>query len=154
LNLKSVDVTAAAQQLLRRYDWPGNIRELENIVHVALIMSSGGVIDVPDLRLPRAAGGHDFTNSTDGRDDATAGLRQALRQLLDSDRRDAYDVVERLLVETAFECCGGNQVRTAKRLGLSRNVLRAQLKRFGLLAAEEAPRHKHMEIRSEGVTAL
>jgi sigma-54-specific transcriptional regulator len=154
LNLKSVGVTLAAQQLLRRYDWPGNIRELENIVHVALIMSSSGVVDVCDLRLPGAAGSSGSANSTHGREDSTAALRHALRQLLDSDRGDAYDVVERLLVATAFECCGGNQVRTAKRLGVSRNVLRAQLKRFGLLAPEEVPRHKHMEIRSEAVTAL
>jgi len=40
-------------------------------------------------------------------------------------------------LETAFEHCDRNQVRTAKRLGLSRNIVRAQLKRHGLL--EGAP---------------
>jgi DNA-binding protein Fis len=44
--------------------------------------------------------------------------------------------VERLLLKTAFEHCAGNQVRTAKRLGVSRNIVRAQLKRFGLMGRE------------------
>jgi len=38
------------------------------------------------------------------------------------------------VIKTAFEFCDANQMRTARELGLSRNVLRAQLKRFGLLA--------------------
>ena len=56
-----------------------------------------------------------------------------LRRLLQSDREAIHYSVERLLLVTAFEHCDRNQVRTAKRLGLSRNIVRAQLKRHGLL---------------------
>jgi sigma-54-specific transcriptional regulator len=134
LNLKAAALTPAAEQALQRYTWPGNIRELENIVHVGLIMCRNGVIDVSDLRMassglrPSPAG-----HVVSGDDDLAAGLGRELQRLLNTDCSDVYEVVERLLVETAFAYCEGNQVRTAKRLGVSRNVVRAQLKRFGLL---------------------
>jgi sigma-54-specific transcriptional regulator len=41
-------------------------------------------------------------------------------------------------VTTAFTHCAGNQVHTAKRLGVTRNIVRAQLKRFGLLGRESS----------------
>lgn len=142
LNLRTAALTAAAVQALQRYSWPGNIRELENVVHVGLIMGSSGVIDVGDLRLPGGTGGNIPVGSSaaDNEGDLLSGLGRELHRLLDTDCTDVYEVIERLLVETAFEHCAGNQVRTAKRLGVSRNVVRAQLKRFGLLGREEAQR--------------
>jgi sigma-54-specific transcriptional regulator len=127
LNLEKAGVTPAAEQVLQRYSWPGNIRELENIVHVGLIMSGTGLIDVGDLRLAATEAAA-----------ATTELSRELHRLLNTDRGDVYEVVERLLIETAFEHCAGNQVRTARRLGVSRNVVRAQLKRFGLLGNDDA----------------
>jgi hypothetical protein len=44
-----------------------------------------------------------------------------------------YDTIENEVVQAAYEFCHGNQVHSAELLGISRNVLRAQLKRFGLL---------------------
>ncbi len=133
LNLAAAGLTPAAERVLQGYSWPGNIRELENLVHFALIMSSSGVIDVGDLRL---GGGTQAATASaaEEHDDLAAGLGRELRRLLDTDRGDVYEVVERLLVKTAFAHCEGNQVRTAKRLGVSRNVVRAQLKRYGLLS--------------------
>jgi len=137
LNLPAAGLTPAAAEVLQAYSWPGNIRELENVVYVGLIMSNSGQLDVGDLRLAASAGGCGFPVSvTHGQDDPAVGLGRELRRLLNTERGDVYQVVERLLVETAFEHCAGNQVRTAKRLGVSRNIVRAQLKRFGLLGAE------------------
>jgi sigma-54 dependent transcriptional regulator len=56
--------------------------------------------------------------------------------LLRSDLVDIYGCVERLLMTTAFEHCDGNQLRTSRRLGISRNMVRRQLKRYGLLSTE------------------
>jgi sigma-54 dependent transcriptional regulator len=139
LNLQQAGVTPGAEQALQRYSWPGNIRELENIVHIGLIMSRNGVIDVGDLRLATTQPGDTAAphSAADGRDAAITGLSRELHRLLDTDRGDVYEVVQRLLVATAFEHCSGNQVRTARRLGVSRNVVRAQLKRFGLLGNED-----------------
>jgi sigma-54-specific transcriptional regulator len=147
LGLEPVVLSTAAERVLMDYHWPGNIRELENVVHFGLIMCRGNILDIGDLRLPglaRAASANDATASP------LAALKVALQQLLVSDEQGIYETVERLLVTTAFEHCNGNQVRSAKRLDISRNILRAQLKRFGLLGdsgseevADVASQHGH-----------
>jgi sigma-54-specific transcriptional regulator len=120
-----------------RHDWPGNVRELENIVHVGLIVCRDGLLDVADLRLPSVDNG-----TESARHGASSGplkeVDASLRRLLASNQTGLYQSVERLLLVAAFEQCGGNQVHTAKLLGVSRNVLRGLLKRFGLLGG--APR--------------
>jgi sigma-54-specific transcriptional regulator len=130
LGLTGVCITRETERQLLAYNWPGNIRELENIIHFALIMSQDNRIEPHDLRLPsQAAGSAHYGGSIDER------LIAVFRQMFAEEEREAlYEGVERLLVTTAFEHCGGNQVRTAKHLGISRNILRTQLKRFGLLA--------------------
>jgi sigma-54-specific transcriptional regulator len=124
-----VTLSRAAEAALVVYDWPGNIRELENVVHFALIMCSHHVIETTDLRFPDRS--MDAEHET-----PAASLATALRHLLSSPEPEVYAHVERCLVIQAFELCAGNQVRTAKRLGISRNILRAHLKRFGLLGSD------------------
>ena len=146
LGLTHANLTPAAEEALLTHPWPGNIRELENVIHVGLIMSSAGSVDAPDLRLSPLSEPAE-TQATDvrgnDRPDAPEAeldmLGKGLRRLLDSERDGVYQEVERLLLTTAFEHCAGNQVRTAKRLGVSRNVVRAQLKRFGLIAGVGQP---------------
>jgi len=129
LGLEDVGITDAAERRLLTYDWPGNIRELENVIHFAVIMSRDNVVDAGDLRLP-AATADDGPCYGSGCEEQLASV---LRKMLVGDTAALYDSVERVLVTTAFDHCGGNQVRTAKQLGISRNILRSQLKRFGLL---------------------
>jgi sigma-54-specific transcriptional regulator len=124
LGQEGVGITAAAQRRLQAYDWPGNIRELENVIHFAVIMSRDNRIDAGDLRLPATG---DESAGGDG------PLASVLKKMLVGEADALYESVERVLVTTAFEHCGGNQVRTARQLGISRNILRSQLKRFGLL---------------------
>jgi sigma-54-specific transcriptional regulator len=130
LDLGPVTLSSAAERLLIEYQWPGNIRELENVIHFGLIMCRGSTLDSADLRLPGLARSG---SANDASADPLTALKQALRRVLESDQKHVYENVERLLVTTAFEHCENNQVRSAKRLDISRNILRAQLKRFGLL---------------------
>jgi sigma-54-specific transcriptional regulator len=129
LGVDDVSITREAERRLLAYDWPGNIRELENVIHFAIIMSRDNRVDADDLRLP--------TPASDGGPCAGSGcehqLALMLRKMLVSETDALYENVERVLVTTAFDHCGGNQVRTARQLGISRNILRSQLKRFGLL---------------------
>ena len=127
-----VSLSRGAQSALLAHDWPGNIRELENVIHYGLIMSGSGILEVDDLRLPQAVVERNGQTSPDT-GDAFDAVGEGLRRLLRSDREAIHQTVERLLLVTAFEHCDRNQVRTAKRLGLSRNIVRAQLKRHGLL---------------------
>jgi sigma-54-specific transcriptional regulator len=129
LGLGRVALSSAAERALLAHSWPGNIRELENVMHCALIVCRNGVLDSSDLQVSAAPAMGQGVLDT---------LCESLRRLLRSDRDAVYESVERLLLTTAFEYCEGNQVRTARRLGLSRNVVRAQLKRFGLLGDDDA----------------
>jgi sigma-54 dependent transcriptional regulator len=140
---EQVSLSQGAQSALLAHDWPGNIRELENVIHYGLIMSGSGVLEADDLRLPHASGRHEASGDEDAEDapaqaqgaagDVFDAVSAGLQRLLRSDRQAIHQAVERLLLVTAFEHCDRNQVRTAKRLGLSRNIVRAQLKRHGLL---------------------
>jgi len=132
-----VSLSSDAEAALLAHDWPGNIRELENVIHYGLIMSVSGVLETQDLRLGKVASVHtglkDENNSAVVAGDVIDAVGAEFRRLLQSDRESIHHSVERLLLVTAFEHCDRNQVRTAKRLGLSRNIVRAQLKRHGLL---------------------
>jgi sigma-54-specific transcriptional regulator len=132
-----VSLSSDAEAALLAHDWPGNIRELENVIHYGLIMSVSGVLEAQDLRLGKVASVHtglrDGNNSAVVAGDVIDAVGAEFRRLLQSDREAIHHSVERLLLVTAFEHCDRNQVRTAKRLGLSRNIVRAQLKRHGLL---------------------
>ncbi len=132
LGLGPVSFSPAAEQALLSHAWPGNIRELENVVHYALILCEDRAVDLPHLRLsPPSRGG--VPQAAPAAASPEAILTDGLKRLLDSDVEAVFDTVERLLIGTAFEHAGGNQVRAARRLGISRNVLRAQLKHFGML---------------------
>jgi sigma-54 dependent transcriptional regulator len=134
LGLEQIALSAAAEQALLVHSWPGNIRELENVVHCGLIMCRDGTLCLEDLRLPTGTG-HRASGvaGSSSAADALEELRQALRRLLQSDLGAVYETVERLLLTTAYEHCDRTQVRAAQRLGVSRNMMRAQLKRAGLL---------------------
>ncbi|ENO78716.1 transcriptional regulator [Thauera sp. 27] len=135
LDIPTPRLSMEAATELETYHWPGNIRELENVVHFALIVCQDNVIQPGDLRLPGFASSS-ATGALGAGDypaDGFAAVRAGLRQLLDEDTPEVYERIEKLLFTTAFEYCRENQVRTAKQLGISRNILRTQLKRFGLI---------------------
>jgi sigma-54-specific transcriptional regulator len=133
-----ITISARAERALLAHSWPGNIRELENVMHAGLIMCRSSILEVDDLRLPVATGARASSASSNESTDPLAAVCDGLRRLLRSERDDVYQSVERLLLTTAFDHCHGNQVHTAKRLGVSRNVVRAQLRRFGLLGCDPA----------------
>jgi len=137
-------LSADAQQALLSYGWPGNIRELENVVHFALIVARGDELTADDLRLvplttQPVQHPADFSRTQQRQHadqqpaDALARLVAAWSDLLDQGQARLYDVVESALVHAAFAHEQQNQVRTAKTLGITRNTLRTLLKRHGLL---------------------
>ncbi len=133
-----VTISAAAERALLAHPWPGNIRELENVVHAGLIMCRNGILEEDDLRVPAAPAECASSAALEQCADPLDAVCEGLRRLLRSECDDVYQSVERLLLSTAFDHCHGNQVHTAKRLGVSRNVVRAQLRRFGLLGRDPA----------------
>ena len=118
-------ITPEAMALLARYDWPGNIRELKNVVERMVILSSKPELDVIDLpeEIVHAASTAEVEDSdtTDG--DAALELPAGGTSLREMERR---------MVEQALERTQGNQTRAAKLLRISRDTLRYKMKKFGL----------------------
>ena len=121
-----------AERALLAHDWPGNIRELENVIHYALIVASEGVIHAHDLQEIQGA----VRSGPQG--NWHSALAKVLRGALESAEPSLFEQVEATLVEAAYQSCNANQVQAARALGISRNVLRTLLKRHGLLSATAA----------------
>jgi sigma-54-specific transcriptional regulator len=157
LKLTDVALTPDAEAVLLAYEWPGNIRELENVMHYALIVCRDNLIRADDLKLVGTSHRHRASGGTvelaavvpikepeiaDIPADAMQNIsRQRLRalfgELLEAGEPALFDTVEETLIHTAYDWCHQNQVQTAKVLGISRNILRTHLKRVGLIVSEQ-----------------
>jgi sigma-54-specific transcriptional regulator len=131
-----------AEHALLGYAWPGNIRELENVIHFALIVSRDGLIHARDLKLipvlsPRAAAADAVppapTPAPPAERSAVERLADLFGTLLGQRAPQLFELVEAALVRTAFSHTGENQVHSARALGITRNTMRTLLKRHGLL---------------------
>ncbi|MDB5929209.1 MAG: sigma54 specific transcriptional regulator, Fis family [Polaromonas sp.] len=173
LNIAGASLSPEAVQALLAHDWPGNIRELENVIHYALIVAPTRTLQAADLQslqrsvrsAPRAALSVQpvaapalAAPAQAEAPEAPDALMAALLQRLQGGQPGLFNEVEGTLVRAAYDFCKGNQVHTARVLGLSRNVLRTLLKRHGLLEAsgehEAEPEPAClMEERNAGVSA-
>jgi DNA-binding NtrC family response regulator len=109
-------VSAGALEVLMRYDWPGNVREIENIIQRSVVLAGGPVLQLQDLPLDLAM------PETGPRLDEGTGLPL----------RDAREQFERQYVLRVLEKVGWNQSRAARLLGLHRNTLLAKLAAWGI----------------------
>jgi sigma-54-specific transcriptional regulator len=150
LGLGQIGLSPEAARLLEAYSWPGNIRELENVIHHALLIIRGREVKPEDLVLADrvhqapvnpphsghaegSAEDHGRPVSPTNRAEAFQQLEVALDALLDSKTPGILDTIDRKVVECAFDRAEGNQVKAASLLGVTRNVLRHRLKRYDLL---------------------
>jgi sigma-54-specific transcriptional regulator len=115
---------------LAAYPWPGNIRQLENVMQHAIIMSPGPAIRPEDLRLPERGPPAPSASPTP----SGGELEAALLKLFGQDLPDLHQRIERAVIRAAYRYSGGNQLQTARLLGISRNVVRARLIAAGELA--------------------
>lgn len=109
-----------AKQRLANYDWPGNARELDNVMQRALVLQEGDVISAADLRFERVEGGR--PDVTDERRCIVSIGRETLGE-------DLW-AAERRLILNALEAGGGNRTVAAKKLGISPRTLRYKLARL------------------------
>jgi two-component system response regulator PilR (NtrC family) len=114
-------VTPEAMKVLQAYDYPGNVRELENIVEHAVTMASGPRIDLGDLPRLRQ------TAATGASDAAQVALPD---EGFDLDR--ALADYERVIVLKALEQSGGVRKRAARLLGITFRSLRYRLAKLGV----------------------
>ena len=126
-------LSGCAENTLKHHPWPGNIRELENVIHHSLLLCRNQTITVDDLRLPQPRATRKTANPHAPQDTAKDLLQRAFRTLFEEHNDALHETVEDALLRAAYEFCHHNQVHTAKLLGLSRNVTRTRLIKLGAL---------------------
>jgi two-component system nitrogen regulation response regulator GlnG len=131
------DVAPEAMERLRGYAWPGNIRELQNVLKRALLRASGTVL-LPSF-LPEPLGERAGSVRSSAPPGENIGLVSFIRSRLGPDTCDLYAEahrrVDRLLLAQVLEYTEGNQHRAARLLGVARQTLRLRLRELGLQVA-------------------
>ena len=134
LGYGEIHISPEAEQKLVGYAWPGNIRELENVIHHTLLICRDGVITANDLHLSSLRiDRDDDSRPASVHESADALLQRAFQRLFEEQGGNLHARVEDALMKAAYRFCHHNQVHTAGLLGLSRNITRAHLIRIGEL---------------------
>jgi len=107
-------LTAEARDSLLKYDYPGNVRELVNILERAVVIARNEYITTEDLPFKSASPSHD------------SGKKSA--SLL----RESVEELEKKLIAESMEKAQDNQTKAAEILGMSERMLRYKLKKYGL----------------------
>ncbi len=112
-------LSSEAQDVLLKYDYPGNVRELENIIERAVVIARDAVVALDDLPFRETA----FLDEAAGGKKADDGLLKG-----------SIEDLEKKLIFEAMEKAGDHQTRAAELLGISERMLRYKLKKYGLKA--------------------
>jgi len=113
-------VSPDALAALLEHNWPGNIRELENLMERSVLLAEGETIQLEDL----------------------PGLRRTIQPMLGADELDELGLkeyvrvhtvkLERARIQRVLDAETGNVTRAARRLGISRKSLQTKMKEYGL----------------------
>ncbi|OGP52268.1 MAG: two-component system response regulator [Deltaproteobacteria bacterium RBG_13_43_22] len=116
-NKKDLEVSKEARELLLRYPYPGNVRELENLVERAVVLCRDPLITSRDLPFH-----------------LKEGVGEPAGVVFPSDLTlpEQLEELERHLIQQALKEMGGVQTRAAEKLGISERVLRYKLQKYGL----------------------
>ena len=125
-------------QLLKNYAFPGNVRELENILERALTWADGGAIQVADLSLPELNSVSSPSTTPEKNQEISPLAAQSSEDnspIVESDARDLnaeLEAQQRELITQALEETHWNRTAAAKKLGITFRALRYRIKKFGL----------------------
>jgi two-component system response regulator PilR (NtrC family) len=139
-------LTPAALTLLQRYAFPGNVRELENLLHRALALSGGELIGPEDLDLPETLLDDSQFGALDALEGATAvqagagaaPLAENIEAELPSDLATYLDEVERTMLLRALARHRFNRTAAGAALGLSLRQMRYRMARLGISEDSES----------------
>lgn len=145
MNTGQKEVTPRALEFLQSYHWPGNIRELENIVKRAAILSPSAKLDQKDFSYFLGQT-EDYAQEEMGEmgleDTIRAKLKPFMEKMKDVEMKDLYhtimEMAERPLIELVLQKTKHNQIQAAKVLGINRNTLRKKIRELKVSLKGEA----------------
>jgi len=118
-------VAAEALSLLMAHDWPGNIRELENVIERAFVLCNRGRIGIPHLP-----------------EELTA---RATPHRTDTSARFAHDLLDQQVIQNALERNGFNRLAAARELGIHKTTLFRKMKKLGLALPDRDGRSRKVD---------
>jgi DNA-binding NtrC family response regulator len=122
MNRPLMSISPAAMQALEAYDWPGNVREMENVIERSVALTDGEIIERSDL--PASIGGTD--------DETVPGLPCPRVTEDGVDMVRIIEAIERRMIAEALELSDGVKARAADLLGINRTTLVEKIKRLTL----------------------
>jgi Nif-specific regulatory protein len=122
----SAELSSSALFAVQTYSWPGNVRQLQNEMRRAVVCARGPVIEAADLSEALQSAPAEGSASSRPASATALSLPEEVEEL------------EKVRIRAALSACGQNQVRTARKLGLSRQGLINKLKRYGLAATGDS----------------
>lgn len=121
------ELSKEAKDFIIKYDWPGNVRELENAIKSACILSDGAAIEKRDLHVEEG-------NTYSIKEFLDDKLRKYLKDMTKLETANLHSAVmsevEKALISIVLKETKGNQLKTARTLGINRNTLRAKIKEY------------------------
>ena len=121
-NMNVLGISDEVMEMLRDYNWPGNIREMENVIQRAMVLQKEGYIN------------KEFLLFTVDRSEAVGESKQNMSFPI-SLSDEVYHLssqLEKKLVEEALKITGGKRQETADLLGISRKSLHNKMKKYGI----------------------
>jgi len=115
-NKEKLEISKEAADVLMKYNYPGNVRELENIIERAVVLTRGKVITLNDLPMHIKGFKEEKTLATLGKGTLTEQVEE----------------IEKQLIFDALQESGGNQTKAGKLLGLTERNLRYKLKKYNI----------------------
>jgi DNA-binding NtrC family response regulator len=115
-NKEMLEISKEAADLLMKYNYPGNVRELENIIERAVVLTREKIITLNDLPLHIKGFKEEKTLATLGKGTIT----------------EQVEAIEKQLIFDALQESGGNQTKAGKLLGLTERNLRYKLKKYNI----------------------
>jgi two-component system, NtrC family, response regulator AtoC len=112
-------ISKGVEDFLGNYNWPGNIRELKNVIERAMILGEGDVLLMEDLPI-------EILGQASRQGGVIEGIRIPPEGI-------SMEKVEEALVRQALKMTNGNQTKASKLLDISRDALRYRMQKFGIL---------------------
>ena len=119
--MPEVDLSPRAADALQQYSFPGNVRELENILQRAFTMAEGELISIDDLSLSEQS------------PSMTQSHHNSVELTIETNNLEAYlENIERLAITQALEATRWNKTAAAEKLGISFRALRYRCKKLAI----------------------